>query len=135
MDEHLFNEGRSFKDYARSSDLRKAYGSTSISVEDQEFFSSCKMKVVCISEKWCKDCRREVPFLAFLADKAGWDLRIFGMDEFPALMERYTTDGKKKIPVFVFFDEAFREVGRFIEKPPEGKTTLEVLKEILGNSI
>ena len=135
MDEHLFNEGRSFKDYARSSDLRKTYESTSISVEDQEFFSSCKMKVVCISEKWCKDCSREVPFLAYLADKAGWDLRIFGMDEFPALMERYTTDGKKKIPVFIFFDEAFREVGRFIEKPPEGKTTLEVLKETLGNFI
>ena len=135
MDEHLFNEGRSFKDYARSSDLRKTYESTSISVEDQEFFSSCKMKVVCISEKWCKDCGREVPFLAYLADKSGWDLRIFGMDEFPALMKRYTTDGKKKIPVFVFFDEAFREVGRFIEKPSEGKTILDVLKEILGNFI
>jgi hypothetical protein len=135
MDEHLFNEGRSFKEYARSSDIGKMYESTSISVEDQEFFSSYRMKVLCISEKWCKDCGREVPFLAYIADKAGWDLRIFGMDEIPALMERYTTDGKKKIPVFVFFDEAFREVGRFIEKPPEGKTALEVLKEILGNSI
>ena len=46
-------------------------------------------------------------------------------------MEEYATEGPKRIPVFVFFDEIFNEMGRFIEKALEGKTTPEVLREIL----
>jgi len=135
VDETLFKEGKLFKVYVESSDFEKVYKSASIPSEDEKFFSSLPLKVLCISEHWCGDCRREVPLLAYIAHKAGWDLRIFGRDENPALMEKYTTEGKQKIPIFVFFDENFKEIGRFVEKAPEGKTTLEVLKEILGKDI
>ncbi|MBU7027377.1 MAG: thioredoxin family protein [Theionarchaea archaeon] len=135
MDETLFRKGKLFKEYVESSDFEKVYKNASISVGDEKFFSSLTLKVLCISEHWCGDCKREVPLLAYIAHKAGWDFRIFGRDENPALLEKYTTEGKSVIPVFVFFDENFKERGRFVEKAPEGKTTLEVLKEILGKDI
>lgn len=131
MDESLFRKGKLFREYAESSEFEEVYRNASISKEDEKFFSSFRVKVVCISERWCKDCRREVPILAYIADRVGWNMRIFGKDENPALMEEYATEGLKIIPVFVFFDEAFNEIGRFIEKAPEGKTTPEVLREIL----
>lgn len=130
MDENLFKKGKLFEEY-ESSDCENAYNGL-IAFEDETFFSSFRVRILCISEKWCKDCKREVPLLAYIAHKAGWDLRIFTRDESPALMEEYTTEGKRKIPVFVFFDENFKEMGRFIEKAPAGKTTLEVLREILA---
>ncbi len=132
MDKDFFKTGKLFDEYASSSDFEEPYKSTSLSEEDEEFFSSFALKVLVISEKWCGDCRREVPLLAHIANTAGWDLRIFGREENPALMDEYTTEGKRKIPVFVFFDESFEEIGRFIERAPPGKTTLEVLREILG---
>lgn len=58
-------------------------------------------------------------------------MRIFRIDDNPDLMDDCKTDGKKVIPVFVFFDADFKEIGRFLEKPPAGKTTIDVLKEIL----
>lgn len=132
MDEDFFKTGKLFDEYASSSDFEEVYRSTSLTEEDEAFFSSFTLKVLVISEKWCGDCRREVPLLAHIANTAGWDLRIFGREENPALMDEYATEGKKIIPVFVFFDEDFEEIGRFIERAPPGKTTLEVLREILG---
>jgi thiol-disulfide isomerase/thioredoxin len=134
VNENLYKKGKSFSDYAESSDFEDIYKNVSISAEDEEFFSSFEMKVLGISEKWCGDCKREVPLLAYIAQKAGWDLRIFTRDEHLNLMEKYTSNSKRKIPVFVFFDENFKEIGRFIEKAPAGKTTLGILKEILGKS-
>jgi thiol-disulfide isomerase/thioredoxin len=127
-----FKNGSLFTDYAEDSEFEEQYRNTTLLDADKTFFSSFAVNVLCISEKWCKDCKREVPLLAYIADKAGWHMRIFGMDDNPDLMEHYTTDGKNVIPVFVFFDAHFTEIGRFIEKPPEGKTTIDMLKEILG---
>ncbi|MGC1119980.1 MAG: thioredoxin family protein [Candidatus Methanofastidiosia archaeon] len=87
-----------------------------------------------VSEEWCKDCKREVPFIAYISDAAQWRMKIFKRDENPDLMDEYTTLGLRRIPVFVFFNTDFVEAGRFIEKPPEGKTTPQVLKEILTTS-
>ncbi len=130
MNADFFRKGKPFSQYAEP-EFEEAYRNVSLSPGDGEFFSSLKIKVLVISEKWCGDCRRELPLIAHIADRAGWDLRIFGRDENPDLMETYATDGKRVIPVFVFFDETFREIGRFIEKAPPGKTTPGVLREVL----
>jgi len=37
-------------------------------------------KVLVISEDWSSDCRRDVPYLARLADAGGLELRIFNRD-------------------------------------------------------
>jgi hypothetical protein len=131
VDKETFSQGIPFAEYTDSSEFLKAYYQVSLSREDQEFFSSFNLKVLCISEEWCKDCKREVPFIAYVSDRAHWEMKIFKRDENSDLMDEYTTSGTRRIPVFVFFTTDFDEVGRFIEKPPEGKTTLQVLKEIL----
>lgn len=132
MDNTFFGQGKTFKEYAESSDFEEAYRNITLSDEDGEFFSSFKVRILVLSEKWCGDCRREVPLLAYIADRAQWDLRIFSRDENCDLMEKFLTDGKEIIPVFVFYDEGFREIGRFIEKAPPGKSTLDVVREILS---
>ncbi len=46
-----------------------------------------------------------------------FDLLVFSRDDNLDIMDRYLTDGKRVIPVFVFFDEEGQEIGRFIERP------------------
>jgi hypothetical protein len=77
------------------------------------------LHVLVLAEDWCGDVIANLPVLGRLAQESGkLDLRIFLRDENDDLMERYLNQGKyKSIPVFVFFDERFREIGHWIERP------------------
>ena len=60
-----------------------------------------------------------LPVLGRLARDSGkLDVRIFLRDQNDDIMQRYLNKGQfKSIPVFVFFDESFRELGHWIERP------------------
>jgi hypothetical protein len=89
-----------------------------------------------ISEDWSSDCRRDVPYLARIAEAGGLELRIFTRDGDTMLMKGLPEPGaggngdlvrefanEKKgqkwatVPVAVFFTEDFRELYRYIEYP------------------
>ena len=93
-------------------------------------------KVLVISEDWSSDCRRDLPYLARLAEAGGLELRVFLRD--PATMHRqglpepgshpnadlvreYANEknGQKfaTVPVAVFFTRDFAELYRYIEYP------------------
>ena len=93
-------------------------------------------KVLVISEDWSSDCRRDVPWLARLAEAGGLDLRIFVRDGERAhmqglpdpaaggnadLVNAYANDknGQKfaTIPVAVFFTRQCEELYRYVEYP------------------
>src|SRR5215813_11421174 len=93
-------------------------------------------KILVLSEDWSSDCRRDVPYLARLAEAGGLELRIFTRDgerihmkglPDPAaggnadLVNRYANEknGDKfaTIPVGVFFTKDFVELYRYIEFP------------------
>jgi hypothetical protein len=92
-------------------------------------------KLLVISEDWSSDCRRDVPWLARLAEAGGLELRIFTRDGQSLLKGRpdpasspnadlmlqfMNTRGAEtfaSIPVAVFLDASFREVHRYIEFP------------------
>jgi thiol-disulfide isomerase/thioredoxin len=93
-------------------------------------------KVAVISEEWSSDCRRDVPYLARLAEAGGLELRIFARDGDRMLREglpgagagdnadlvvEYANDknGQKwaSVPVAVFFTEGFDELYRYVEYP------------------
>jgi hypothetical protein len=93
-------------------------------------------KIAVIAEDWSSDCRRDVPWLARLAEAGGLDLRIFLRDGQTMLMKglpdpasggnadlvnAYANekDGEKfaTIPVAVFFANDFTELYRYIEYP------------------
>jgi hypothetical protein len=93
-------------------------------------------KVLVISEDWSSDCRRDVPYLARLAEAGGLELRIFTRDgdtmlraglPDPAaggnadLVVRYANEkyGQRwaSVPVAVFFTKDFAELYRYVEYP------------------
>ena len=93
-------------------------------------------KVAVIAEDWSSDCRRDVPYLARLAEAGGLELRIFLRDGQTMLMKglpdpaaggnadlvnAYANEknGEKfaTVPVAVFFTKDFGELYRYIEFP------------------
>jgi hypothetical protein len=92
-----------------------------IDPEDLHAFRSLNrpIRVVALAEDWCGDVVANLPVLGALARDSGTlDVRIFLRDQNPDLMQRYLNQGKyESIPVFAFFDDAFRELGVFTERP------------------
>jgi Thioredoxin len=93
-------------------------------------------KVLVISEDWSSDCRRDVPYLARLAEAGGLELRIFvrdadtmlrkglpepGSHDNADLVREYANEKNggtwASIPVAVFFTKGFVELYRYVEYP------------------
>lgn len=77
------------------------------------------LNVLVLAEDWCGDVIDNLPILGSLARESGkLNLRVFLRDQNLDLMDQYLKDGQfRSIPVFVFFDQNFNEIGRFIERP------------------
>ena len=77
------------------------------------------LNVLVLAEDWCGDVINNLPVLGRLAAESGTlNLRVFPRDQHPDLMDQYLNQGQyKSIPVFAFFDDDFRELGRWIERP------------------
>lgn len=89
--------------------------------EDLAAFKSLprSLNVLVLAEDWCGDVIDNLPILGRLAAESGkLSIRVFLRDQNLELMDRYLKHGQfRSIPVFVFFDEQFHEIGRFIERP------------------
>jgi hypothetical protein len=92
--------------------------------------------IAVIVEDWSSDCRRDLPFLARLAEAGGLELRIFirdgetmlrkGLPDAASggnadLVVAYANEknGERwaSVPVAVFFDKRFAELYRYVEYP------------------
>jgi len=78
-----------------------------------------RLRILVLAEDWCGDVIANLPILGRLAKEVtALDVRIFYRDQNLDLMERWLNQGKyQSIPVFVFFDQDFRELGHWIERP------------------
>jgi hypothetical protein len=93
-------------------------------------------KIAVIAEDWSSDCRRDLPYLARLAEAGGLDLRIFvrdgevmlrkGLPDPSAggnadLVVAYANEKNGQrfatVPVAVFFTRDFVELYRYVEYP------------------
>jgi len=96
-------------------------GRVSLDPETVRTFKSLPkpLRVLVLAEDWCGDVVANLPILGRLAKEVPTlDVRIFYRDQNLDLMERWLNQGKyQSIPVFVFFDENFRELGHWIERP------------------
>jgi hypothetical protein len=102
---------------------------------DVAYFRSLKpIHVAAIVEEWCGDVIGHVPVAAVLADAVGaqFELRVFDNKVHPGLIDRYLNRGRfQLVPVFVVFDDAWREVGVLIERAAEvTEAREEVRREI-----
>ena len=89
--------------------------------EAVRFFKSLPkpLNVVALAEDWCGDVIANLPVLGRLAKEVGTlNVRVFYRDQNEDLINKWLNQGKyKSIPVFAFFDEDFRELGHWIERP------------------
>ena len=93
----------------------------SLDSETMRTFKSApkRLRILALAEDWCGDVVANLPILGRLAKEVPTlDVRIFYRDQNLDLMERWLNQGKyQSIPVFAFFDENFRELGHWIERP------------------
>ena len=89
--------------------------------EDTEFFAHLAqpLHALVLVEDWCGDVINNVPVLVKLAEATGkLDLRFFLRDQNLDIMDQYLNQGvHRSIPTVVFFDQSFRELGHWIERP------------------
>jgi hypothetical protein len=84
------------------------------------------LKVMVIAEPWSGDVLYYFPVLINMAEKTGWEVRIFRRDTFPDLILPYRKEGLyHSIPVFVFYDADFNEVGFWVERPKEATRVID----------
>lgn len=78
------------------------------------------LRLLVITEDWCGDAANTVPVLVALVDQVpGLELRILPRDQYPALMDRYLTNGSRSIPIVIGLDRDFRELGHWGPRPAE----------------
>ena len=77
------------------------------------------LHVMVLAEDWCGDVVANLPLLGRIAGETRkLDLRVFLRDQNLDLMDQYLNEGTyRSIPVFAFFDDDFREIAVFIERP------------------
>ena len=87
-----------------------------------ELLPSAHVEVVAAS--WCKDCRREVPRFARIAERlSGWTVDLLGDD--PATRERLAII---RIPTFIVRNaETGQELGRIVESPSGASLEADLL--------
>jgi selT/selW/selH-like putative selenoprotein len=92
-----------------------------LSSQDLDFFEQLAppLHVLVLAEDWCGDVIANLPVLGRLAAETGTlDIRVFLRDQNLDIMDQYLNEGKyRSIPLFVFFDASFHELGHWIERP------------------
>ena len=135
-----FEQGMSYVDYkaqmTRNRErLEENERLVDFAPEDVAYFHSLTAPVhlLVLGEDWCGDVINNLPVIARLAQASDKiNVRIFLRDQNLDIMDQYLKEEKyRSIPVVVAFDEDFRELGYWIERPSEiselsGKMTSEL---------
>lgn len=124
LDASRFATGLTWKEYvAQMGDTRARtednYARSGLTDEERKFFSGISQVryVLMIAENWCGDVHRNSPLVAHLVEAMpGAELRVFFRDQNLDLTDCFLSNGFRSIPIVVFFDGDWNEVGRWIER-------------------
>jgi hypothetical protein len=124
LDSARFATGLTWKDYMAQMGDTKArteenYQKSALTDDERKFFSGVKnvKYVLMLAENWCGDVHRNSPLVAHVVDAIpGAELRVFFRDQATDLRDTYLNNGFQSIPVVVFFDKNWNEVGRWYER-------------------
>ena len=97
------------------------------SLTDRYFF-------VVFATEWNAECRAQLPNLVKLfvsANNAALNIKVINFDENRDIADEMNV---LRIPTIIIHDRAWREIGRFIEKPQRGATLEEEVWEIIDKS-
>jgi hypothetical protein len=124
MDAKRFATGLNWKDYmAQMGDTRARtednYAKSALTADERQFFGGLSQVkyAVMLAENWCGDVHRNSPLLAHICEAMpNCELRVFFRDKELDLTHLFLNNGYMSIPVIVFFDKDWTEVGRWIER-------------------
>ena len=124
LDAQRFATGLTWKDYvAQMGDTRARtednYGKSKLTDDEQKFFGGIgQVKYAAmLAENWCGDVHRNSPLIAHVCEAMpGCDLRVFIRDQNADLRDTFLNNGYQSIPVVVFFDKDWNEIGRWLER-------------------
>ena len=124
LDAQRFAKGMTWKDYlAQMGDTRARtednYAKSVLTEDERKFFSGIHQVryALMLAENWCGDVHRNSPVLAHLCDAMpNCELRVFFRDQNLDLTDCFLNNGYRSIPVLVFFDKDWNEIGRWIER-------------------
>ncbi len=94
------------------------------SLTDRYFF-------VAFATEWNAECRAQLPNLAkafVAANNAALNIKVIDFDENRDIADEMNV---LRTPTIIVHDRAWREIGRFVEKPQHGETLEEELWEII----
>ena len=122
----LFNRGISFEKFVNtgeSSHKEKTIDIYNGVQFDEDLISRIeaidkKINVLVLAEIWCPDCMVNVPVLERIRQiSEELNISIIRREGNEKYFEEYSVGGAVKIPTFIFLNEAFKEIGCFIERP------------------
>lgn len=136
LDAARFATGLSWKDYMAQMGDTKArteenYQKSALTEDERKFFSGVKnvTYVMMLAENWCGDVHRNSPLVAHVVDAIpGAELRVFFRDQATDLRDTYLNNGYQSIPVVVFFDKNWNEVGRWYERAHAATTKAATIR-------
>jgi hypothetical protein len=124
LDAERFAAGLTWKDYLAQMGETRArteenYAKAALTEEERQFFAGLHQVryALMLAENWCGDVHRNSPFLARICEAMpNCDLRVFFRDRNLDLADCFLNNGYRSIPVLVFFDKDWNEIGRWIER-------------------
>lgn len=115
-----YNNGKSWDEFVATAThnidrMKMFFDEFEFDEDTAVFFNSrSPLQVLVIAEDWCPDVVQNVAMVAKIGEEVpGMEVSIVGREESPELMDMYETDGRRRIPVIVFFDMTFRELARW----------------------
>ena len=124
LDAQRFAKGLTWKEYmAQMGDTRARtednYQKAVLTEEERKFFGGISRAryVLMLAENWCGDVHRNSPLIARICEAMpGCELRVLFRDQNLDLTDCFLNNGFRSIPIVVFFDQDWNEIGRWIER-------------------
>lgn len=125
MDSEIFAAGLSWEAYLASMTSERALLASKVAEfrlppDEAAFWAgySRPLNVLIFTEDWCQDSVTALPPLVAVARTApAITLRVRRRSEAAGLARALLKDEYPPVPVFLFYDTAFHELGRFIASP------------------
>jgi|SRR5690625_2889709 len=89
------------------------------------------VKAIILAAEWCGHCMLDIPIYLHIAEVANIPTRFLIRDDHLELMDRYLTNEKRYIPMFIFIDDKGNELGTWGPWAPEVNEFTEELKKDL----
>jgi len=132
-----FERGISTEEYTKELDKHREpfyhiYENFNVPEADvEQLQTKSDLRVIALAEVWCGHCMMDIPILLKILEAANIPISFLPRDSHLELMDRYLTNGKRYIPIFIFIDEAGNEVTKWGPMAPEVEDFVNKLKENL----